>query len=106
MGEKASICHCGEKIAIEEQKENGTTCVCLAWPWREREVVDNLVVVDVSRFRFLSSLDETHKGKTIEMYMPALSSTMEEGTIVQWLKEVGDKIEVGCAFTEPLFVPH
>lgn len=27
--------------------------------------------------------------------MPALSSTMEEGTIVQWLKEVGDKIEVG-----------
>ncbi|CAN0113347.1 unnamed protein product [Ectocarpus sp. 12 AP-2014] len=29
------------------------------------------------------------------MYMPALSSTMEEGTIVQWLKEVGDKIEVG-----------
>lgn len=34
------------------------------------------------------------QGKTIEMYMPALSSTMEEGTIVQWLKEVGDKIEV------------
>lgn len=33
----------------------------------------------------------------IEMYMPALSSTMEEGTIVQWLKEVGDKIEVGPA---------
>ena len=32
----------------------------------------------------------------IEMYMPALSSTMEEGTIVQWLKEVGDKIEVGA----------
>ncbi|CAN0182515.1 unnamed protein product [Laminaria digitata] len=29
------------------------------------------------------------------MYMPALSSTMEEGTIVQWLKEVGDRIEVG-----------
>ena len=35
------------------------------------------------------------QGKTIEMYMPALSSTMEEGTIVQWLKEVGDRIEVG-----------
>lgn len=35
-----------------------------------------------------------NQGKTIEMYMPALSSTMEEGTIVQWLKEVGDKIEV------------
>eukprot|EP00903_Cladosiphon_okamuranus_P005907 g5841.t1 len=35
------------------------------------------------------------QGKVIEMYMPALSSTMEEGTIVQWLKEVGDKIEVG-----------
>lgn len=32
-----------------------------------------------------------------EMYMPALSSTMEEGTIVQWLKEVGDKIEVGLS---------
>ena len=35
------------------------------------------------------------QGKTIEMYMPALSSTMEEGTIVQWLKEGGDRIEVG-----------
>lgn len=38
----------------------------------------------------------TGQGKMIEMYMPALSSTMEEGTIVQWLKEVGDKIEVGA----------
>ncbi|CAM9992521.1 unnamed protein product, partial [Hapterophycus canaliculatus] len=39
-------------------------------------------------------VDGHSQGKTIEMYMPALSSTMEEGTIVQWLKEVGDKIEV------------
>ncbi|CAM9975281.1 unnamed protein product, partial [Discosporangium mesarthrocarpum] len=32
--------------------------------------------------------------------MPALSSTMEEGKIVEWLKEVGDRVEVG----DPLMV--
>ena len=29
--------------------------------------------------------------------MPALSSTMTEGKIVQWLKGVGDKVEAGDA---------
>lgn len=45
------------------------------------------------------------QGKTIEMYMPALSSTMEEGTIVQWLKEVGDKIEVRLHSPNPPLPP-
>lgn len=27
--------------------------------------------------------------------MPALSSTMTEGKIVQWLKNVGDKVKAG-----------
>jgi pyruvate dehydrogenase E2 component (dihydrolipoamide acetyltransferase) len=34
-----------------------------------------------------------------EIFMPKLSSTMEVGTILQWLKEEGDAIEVG----DPLF---
>lgn len=34
-----------------------------------------------------------------EIFMPKLSSTMEEGTILQWLKEEGDSVEIG----EPLF---
>lgn len=34
-----------------------------------------------------------------EIFMPKLSSTMEVGTILEWLKEVGDTVEVG----EPLF---
>lgn len=38
--------------------------------------------------------------------MPALSSTMEEGTIVQWLKEVGDRIEVGHSLLAVLAVTH
>ncbi|PAV30893.1 branched-chain alpha-keto acid dehydrogenase subunit E2 [Virgibacillus profundi] len=34
-----------------------------------------------------------------EVFMPKLSSTMEVGTLLQWLKEEGDSVEVG----EPLF---
>lgn len=30
-----------------------------------------------------------------EVFMPALSSTMTEGKVVQWLKKEGDKIAVG-----------
>jgi len=33
------------------------------------------------------------------VFMPKLTSTMEEGTLLQWLKEEGDTIEIG----EPLF---
>lgn len=33
--------------------------------------------------------------KTKEIFMPALSSTMTEGRIVQWLKQPGDFVEVG-----------
>ena len=33
--------------------------------------------------------------KAIEVAMPALSSTMKEGKIVAWSKNVGDKVEVG-----------
>ncbi|MBI3249103.1 MAG: 2-oxo acid dehydrogenase subunit E2 [Deltaproteobacteria bacterium] len=37
---------------------------------------------------------------TIEMLMPRLSDTMEEGKILKWLKKVGEKIEVGDIFAE------
>eukprot|EP00920_Eleutheroschizon_duboscqi_P019985 GHVT01047770.1.p1 GENE.GHVT01047770.1~~GHVT01047770.1.p1 ORF type:complete len:788 (-),score=75.20 GHVT01047770.1:1032-3293(-) len=33
--------------------------------------------------------------KTHEILMPALSSTMKEGKITQWCKNVGDRVEVG-----------
>lgn len=35
--------------------------------------------------------------KKFDVFMPALSSTMSEGTIVQWLKQPGDQIKVGEA---------
>lgn len=35
--------------------------------------------------------------KTFDVFMPALSSTMTEGRIVQWLKQPGDKVEIGDA---------
>lgn len=38
--------------------------------------------------------------KKFEVFMPALSSTMTEGRVVQWLKQPGDRVEVG----EPLMV--
>jgi pyruvate dehydrogenase E2 component (dihydrolipoamide acetyltransferase) len=36
----------------------------------------------------------------IEVLMPRLSDTMEEGKILKWLKQVGDKIEVGDIIAE------
>src|SRR3989442_445115 len=36
----------------------------------------------------------------IEVLMPRLSDTMEEGKILRWLKKVGDKIEVGDIIAE------
>ena len=36
----------------------------------------------------------------IEVQMPRLSDTMEEGKILKWLKKVGDKIEVGDIIAE------
>ena len=32
---------------------------------------------------------------THDIFMPALSSTMTEGKIVQWTKSVGDKVSAG-----------
>lgn len=32
---------------------------------------------------------------TFEIFMPALSSTMTEGKIVEWLKQPGDRVERG-----------
>lgn len=36
----------------------------------------------------------------IELKMPALSPTMEEGTLTKWLKKVGDTIEAGDIIAE------
>src|SRR5262245_50263154 len=36
----------------------------------------------------------------IEIQMPRLSDTMEEGKILKWLKKVGDKVEVGDIIAE------
>ena len=37
---------------------------------------------------------------TIEIVMPKLSDTMEEGTILKWLKQVGDPISAGEVIAE------
>jgi pyruvate dehydrogenase E2 component (dihydrolipoamide acetyltransferase) len=33
--------------------------------------------------------------EAIEVFMPALSSTMTEGKIVEWTAKVGDKVKAG-----------
>ncbi len=35
-----------------------------------------------------------------DVVMPRLSDSMEEGTILQWLKQVGDEIAVGDELVE------
>ena len=37
---------------------------------------------------------------TIEILMPALSPTMEEGTLSKWLVKVGDKVSPGDLIAE------
>src|SRR3990167_46087 len=37
---------------------------------------------------------------SIELKMPALSPTMEEGTLARWLKQEGDAIEIGDIIAE------
>ena len=37
---------------------------------------------------------------SIEVQMPRLSDTMEEGKVLKWLKKVGEKIEVGDIIAE------
>ena len=36
----------------------------------------------------------------IEIEMPKLSDTMTEGTLVRWIKKVGDNVEVGDVLAE------
>ena len=36
----------------------------------------------------------------IEVLMPALSPTMEEGTLAKWFKAEGDKVEIGDVIAE------
>ncbi len=44
----------------------------------------------------VESVDEVVEG-AVEIFMPALSSTMSEGKIVSWLKDVGDEVSAGEA---------
>ena len=44
----------------------------------------------------VESVDEIVEG-AVEIFMPALSSTMSEGKIVSWLKDVGDEVSAGEA---------
>ena len=37
---------------------------------------------------------------TIEILMPALSPTMEEGKLAKWLKNEGDNVEIGDVIAE------
>ncbi|MBT6032023.1 MAG: pyruvate dehydrogenase complex dihydrolipoamide acetyltransferase, partial [Kordiimonadaceae bacterium] len=37
---------------------------------------------------------------TIELHMPALSPTMETGTLAKWLVKVGDTVESGTMIAE------
>ncbi|KAF6002686.1 hypothetical protein F1559_001693 [Cyanidiococcus yangmingshanensis] len=48
-----------------------------------------------NRLRMEVTPDVRARVQAHEVFLPALSSTMTEGKIVQWLKQVGDRIEKG-----------
>ena len=43
---------------------------------------------------------------THDIFMPALSSTMTEGKIVEWLKKPGDKVERGESVLTSHWITH
>lgn len=49
----------------------------------------------IRRQKFCSNPRQEARADVREIYMPALSSTMTEGKIVQWLKNEGDNVERG-----------
>tara|TARA_Y100001980_G_C14551394_1_gene334691 strand:- start:127 stop:1758 length:1632 start_codon:yes stop_codon:yes gene_type:complete len=72
----------------------------------DNEKVVNEVSVDVNEEKNKSSANENNnssppKSKNFSVIsMPRLSDTMEEGTVVSWLKKVGDKIDEGEIIAE------
>ncbi len=78
-------------------RHDGTTAV--ETPVAAVEVVDVPAVpeqtVEASAPPAAPSTPAVEKPDYAELFMPALSSTMTEGKIVDWLKSEGDKINVG-----------
>ena len=72
----------------------------------DNEKVVNEVSVDVNKEKNKSLANENNnsspsKSKNFSVIsMPRLSDTMEEGTVVSWLKKVGDKIDEGEIIAE------
>ncbi len=95
-GESAPVGNTVALMASEENEielvaalEDGVDAAAVAAPAEAavQEGESKLVVRNV---------DEIVEG-AVEIFMPALSSTMSEGKIVSWLKDVGDEVRAGEA---------
>ena len=93
-GESAPV---GNTVALMAAEENeieavaamdGGAAPAAAAPAEAAEAGESNIAV--------KSVDEIVEG-AVEIFMPALSSTMSEGKIVSWLKEVGDEVQSGEA---------
>ncbi|XP_056383836.1 pyruvate dehydrogenase protein X component, mitochondrial [Hyla sarda] len=51
-------------------------------------------------FRLLHTTERQWGAPSVQIFMPALSPTMEEGNIVKWLKKEGEIVNVGDALCE------
>ena len=65
-------------------------------------IIFSFIAINCYGFKFASRISNTFNMNKLslnaaEISMPALSSTMTEGKIVEWLKNEGDKIEPGDA---------
>ncbi|KAM3918170.1 pyruvate dehydrogenase protein X component, mitochondrial [Leptodactylus fuscus] len=54
----------------------------------------------VGGIRLLHNTERQWGAQSVQVYMPALSPTMEEGNIVKWLKKEGETVNAGDALCE------
>ena len=81
----------GDVVALVASSEGEIAEVIASYSAGGAAPVEVVPVGDTPAPAGESSVDQT------EIFMPALSSTMSEGKIVSWLKQVGDHVEAGEA---------
>jgi pyruvate dehydrogenase E2 component (dihydrolipoamide acetyltransferase) len=87
-GDSANV---GDVVALVAASEGEIAEVIASYTPGGAAPVDAAPVGDTPAPAGESSVDQT------EIFMPALSSTMSEGKIVSWLKQVGDYVQAGEA---------
>ena len=98
-GESAPV---GNTVALMASEESEIAAVAASGDGADAPVAEAAAapaaaeVAGESSVLVVENVDEIVEG-AVEIFMPALSSTMSEGKIVSWLKDIGDEVAAGEA---------